>query len=170
MNRKYLYHSGIKGMKWGQRRYQNEDGTLTPAGKIRYGKQAAKQINKLKRNAAHKYLTAYPYIQETDRLTAKAVKLRGKQDKYQELGKAKKAEKLEAKVNKLMNKAAKYTTTVKSLNVDMLESRAQAQKILADAQAKGITFKAYHQYVQNNAYYMYTDGVKVDKRATKQNG
>lgn len=34
-----LYHAGIKGMKWGQRRYQNEDGTLTPAGKIRYGKQ-----------------------------------------------------------------------------------------------------------------------------------
>jgi len=32
-----LYHSGIKGMKWGVRRYQNEDGSLTPAGKLRYG-------------------------------------------------------------------------------------------------------------------------------------
>ncbi len=31
-----LYHWGIKGMKWGVRRYQNKDGTLTPAGKKRY--------------------------------------------------------------------------------------------------------------------------------------
>ena len=31
-----LYHWGNKGMKWGVRRYQNKDGTLTPAGKKRY--------------------------------------------------------------------------------------------------------------------------------------
>lgn len=32
----YLQHYGVKGMKWGVRRYQNEDGTLTAAGKERY--------------------------------------------------------------------------------------------------------------------------------------
>lgn len=32
-----LYHWGIKGQKWGVRRYQNSDGTLTAAGKKRYG-------------------------------------------------------------------------------------------------------------------------------------
>lgn len=31
-----LYHHGIKGQKWGRRRFQNEDGSLTPAGKERY--------------------------------------------------------------------------------------------------------------------------------------
>ena len=31
-----LYHYGIKGMKWGVRKYQNEDGSLTSAGKSRY--------------------------------------------------------------------------------------------------------------------------------------
>ena len=31
-----LQHWGIKGMKWGIRRYQNADGTLTAAGKKRY--------------------------------------------------------------------------------------------------------------------------------------
>lgn len=31
-----LIHAGIKGQKWGVRRFQNEDGTLTVAGKERY--------------------------------------------------------------------------------------------------------------------------------------
>ena len=31
-----LMHHGVKGMKWGVRRYQNEDGTLTTSGKKRY--------------------------------------------------------------------------------------------------------------------------------------
>lgn len=32
-----LYHFGIKGMRWGVRRYQNADGSLTNAGRARYG-------------------------------------------------------------------------------------------------------------------------------------
>jgi len=33
----YLEHHGIKGMKWGQRRWQNDDGSLTAAGREHYG-------------------------------------------------------------------------------------------------------------------------------------
>lgn len=36
----YLMHYGILGQKWGLRRFQNDDGTLTAAGKERYGKNA----------------------------------------------------------------------------------------------------------------------------------
>ena len=32
-----LAHHGIKGQKWGVRRFQNEDGSLTPEGEKRYG-------------------------------------------------------------------------------------------------------------------------------------
>lgn len=39
-----LYHWGIKGMKWGVRRYQNEDGTLTLAGRRRYGETHSRTL------------------------------------------------------------------------------------------------------------------------------
>lgn len=41
-----LEHAGIKGMKWGVRRFQNKDGTLTDAGKKRYAKLEA-ELNEL---------------------------------------------------------------------------------------------------------------------------
>lgn len=41
MGNNELYHWGVKGMKWGVRRYQNKDGSLTPAGQKRYDDMSA---------------------------------------------------------------------------------------------------------------------------------
>lgn len=43
-----LVHHGIKGQKWGRRNYQYEDGSLTPAGKLRYLGSNSNFINKQK--------------------------------------------------------------------------------------------------------------------------
>lgn len=49
-----LYHHGIKGQKWGIRRYQNPDGSLTEAGKAKYETvenfNAQRQTSKEKRS------------------------------------------------------------------------------------------------------------------------
>lgn len=50
MSETTLTHWGILGMKWGVRRYQNEDGTLTEAGKKRYATDVLKNRQKSKKN------------------------------------------------------------------------------------------------------------------------
>lgn len=52
-----LYHHGIEGMHWGDRRYQNYDGSLTEEGRQRYGvgkarKEVKKSIRQLEGNVA----------------------------------------------------------------------------------------------------------------------
>lgn len=42
----YLAHYGIKDMKWGFRRFQNPDGSLTPEGRARYLGEPVSQKNK----------------------------------------------------------------------------------------------------------------------------
>ena len=56
-----LQHHGIKGMKWGRRRFQNADGSLTPAGVKRYRDEAEnieRQLNGRKSTTADDYQNA----------------------------------------------------------------------------------------------------------------
>lgn len=43
----FLMHHGILGQKWGVRRYQNEDGSYTSAGKARRSNNSTKQLSKI---------------------------------------------------------------------------------------------------------------------------
>lgn len=71
-----LLHWGIKGMKWGVRRYQNKDGTLTPAGKKRYNAEMERLKNEEK------------ILKNKEATRAKLAKLETKQKEIDERKKA----------------------------------------------------------------------------------
>lgn len=50
MENKELYHYGKKGMHWGERLYQNKDGSLTPLGRMRYNINSSRVASQRKKN------------------------------------------------------------------------------------------------------------------------
>ena len=98
-----LYHHGILGQKWGVRRFQNEDGSLTPAGAKRYGVNIDEAQNKLQ-IAKKQYDSARK--QYTLRPTATSLKAYQKTIGRYEVAKSNlKNEKIKERLNNEKNKS-----------------------------------------------------------------
>lgn len=139
-----LYHHGIPGMKWGVRRYQNSDGTLTSTGKQRYSSGGTKNTMRWGvRRAEHK-------TNQNARLQKKASRYDIKSTKA-----GKKSEQIHSakdlnRANKAAKKAAKF-----SVKADKLRSKADAttnelkKSILVKRSAKA-DFKSATKTIQAN--------------------
>lgn len=83
----YLQHHGTKGQRWGVRRYQNKDGSLTPAGRKRYDKESEKLKAEAQKLKAEKKV-----LENKKKTQAKFDKLDEKKAKLEAEKKALKAE------------------------------------------------------------------------------
>ena len=74
IGRSFLAHHGIKGQKWGVRRFQNPDGTLTPEGRKRYGVgqdcKMSKEGRKIYEQDKKHYSKMSKYIDDEGNLTS----------------------------------------------------------------------------------------------------
>lgn len=112
-----LYHSGIKGMKWGIRRYQNKDGSLTPAGRKRYNKE----VERLKEREKE--------LKGQERAKARQAKLDAKKAELDEREKALKGKNESAKQNKT---DATKKKSLSEMTDDELRSETSRMRAEAD--------------------------------------
>ena len=93
----YLMHFGIKGQKWGIRRYQNPDGTLTAEGKKRYGDRLGVYAKDIATSAWRRGVTGDSFGGLAKRRGKKEEILKNKRNKAYESGDTEKAKKLDEK-------------------------------------------------------------------------
>lgn len=131
----YLEHYGVLGMKWGQRRYQNSDGSLTAAGKKHYEKTG-------------EYGYQY-HSHATKKYQRKALKASNKAGKIMD---KESTEKNQRKASKLISKSEKMLQRAKrSAEIDRGEQEyakglSTGKAIVLTLLASGDVVKGYAQY------------------------
>ena len=128
----YLMHHGVKGQKWGRRRYQYEDGSLTPEGRSRLGFGLIK--NRFKNKSREERSVRKQEILDK-KLSKEKTKLKNSK-KRRELAELKLASKKEKEAIALANKERRNITKEKAVKV----SKKAAKKTVASGKeiAKGL--------------------------------
>lgn len=157
MNERELVHYGIKGMKWGILRYQNADGTLTAAGRVR-----GRMTRKRNRKRAEKVLKG----------STKTVKRRLSQISDEELQKAVNRLQLERTYKSLTKPPDKHkrskeiaTKWLETAGTKVLESAATnlGKKIFAETDSKRRVEKRADIDLEKDRQARRVDRVKADR-------
>lgn len=136
----YLAHHGIRGQKWGLRRYQNEDGTLTELGKKHYGSDFTKytRVSRLKRNLRNTQKSIDKMNKYRFKATLKVNKIKKRNPDP--------SDKKVKKINKLNNKVDAYNKRIES-------AEDFGKAIMNKAFAEGTTrrLRKYSKWFDNKA-------------------
>lgn len=127
----YLKHYGVPGMKWGVRRYQNRDGTLTEAGKKRYGdedhKRLVKNYEERVRKASEPFYKAFG---SSPRTTQDALDALDSDKRYIALRKAvgRVANKNEGKLHKAVSDSIAADKAMRKMHLSSVKRRDDERK------------------------------------------
>lgn len=127
-----LQHHGIKGMKWGRRRYQNADGSLTTLGKLRYGSssdyeelgekvkkadsliETAKKVQSEKDHKEYEKKIKTDLSKMTDKELQQIVNRLNMEERYTQVMRSREKDRGESEVMKWLNIAGTVTTVAGS--------------------------------------------------------
>ena len=123
----YLSHYGIKGQKWGVRRFQNDDGTLTKEGKLRYRGQEKSEDKGFMKKVIGGEDGMYAYSKHVQRKRDKQIARAEK--KLDNATTDKKKEKVQQKLEKLEKK--REAQAAANANLAAYRSHSTTDKLMA---------------------------------------
>lgn len=183
-----LYHHGIPGMKWGVRRFENADGTLTPEGKARYrantidgmskemqkkrekdvAKQFTKDINRENKNLADSKGWAMANSVLDNNMYTRSKVYASKAYEYKTKGNVNKAKKYDEKAKDLFNTYAQRKTINDSRKLFIGMGQLETKSIIEDMNANGYRIHSKLATTsQGNKYIKYK--IKAPIRNSKDN-
>ena len=144
-----LAHFGTKGMKWGVRRYQNEDGSLTAEGKARYGyvegssvSTSKKALKRLEKERSQYAIQRGAARYNSAALLQKAAKQMEKAEEYDLKGKTKKRDKYTNKAYESLSKSQAANVKAKELETVMKTIGGEQWKHIGNLLANNVSVKS----------------------------
>lgn len=165
----YLAHHGIQGQKWGVRRFQNADGSLTPRGKKRAAKQYDKALGKAQKETAKKlvrfndakYTSASVNSKKgMKELNLVSLKAKGANEK--------RIQKAEKEVQEWLEKSKMFNESANKALADYKANKAKVDKILQEVRSDP-AFVTYNERRGTTTSGAYVNGTEYGRTRVKSN-